>query len=142
MPREDYYERQERRAERLEARADKARAEQGRLFDYVDTVAGIMNGTPLLIGHHSEKRHRRELERMDNAMRNGVQLGRYAERCDSRAEAIAKAAALIQRHEHRFTQPDAQYHISCFNAHEATLARQMIEWANEQAHGVCQLSLF
>lgn len=62
--RADYAERQEEKRERYEARADKARAKAGSLDKQASAaVAGIPMGQPILIGHHSEKRHRSALKR-------------------------------------------------------------------------------
>lgn len=91
MPRRDYDDRQEARRARLEARAAKADAEADALARRVDTMAGCMNGTPILIGHHSERRHRRDLERMHRDMTRSVQAGRDAERLRERAAAVGSA---------------------------------------------------
>ena len=47
-----------------------------------------MAGTPLLIGHHSEKRHRREREKIDNRMRRSIEEDKKAEHYKSRISSI------------------------------------------------------
>lgn len=67
------------RADRLSDRAerlhDKAAAEFGASSA---AVAGIPLGQPILVGHHSEKRHRRDLDRSHRAMRRGVEANKQA----------------------------------------------------------------
>lgn len=89
--REDYHERQERRRERLEARAERLGAESNRQYrkaDLREEVSGIPLGQPILVGHHSERRHRRAIEKADNAMRRSIDLGKRA------GEAAAAAASV------------------------------------------------
>jgi hypothetical protein len=52
------------------------------------------NGQPILVGHHSEKRHRRDLERSDNIMRKAVEDGKEAERLKQRADASESSGAI------------------------------------------------
>lgn len=89
-----YRERQERKAERLrgwaegrEAKADAARAG-------VDQIAGMIPfGQPILVGHHSERRHRRDIDRIDRGMRATVEHGAKAQEMAQRADNIEAAAA-------------------------------------------------
>ena len=55
-------------------------------------VAGIPLGQPILVGHHSEKRHRRDLERSDNAMRKAIDEDRKADHWRSRAAGASSNA--------------------------------------------------
>ena len=91
MPRQDYEERQERRRERLEARAEKQHAEAKGRWAESDRMAGMMQGQPILVGHHSEKRHRRDIDRMWNHSRKGCEAHRNAEDLERRAESVGKA---------------------------------------------------
>ena len=69
----DYYERREARIERLHARSERAAAEAATRFKRADdAVAGIPMGQPVLVGHHSEKHHRRDLARCHDNMRKGI----------------------------------------------------------------------
>jgi hypothetical protein len=86
----DYEAKQERRRERLEARAAKAEAERDRRFEAADTMAGVMNGQPILIGHHSEKRHRRDIRRMDDNWRKGSEAHDQAKELKHRAASVGK----------------------------------------------------
>ena len=48
----------------------------------------IPMGQPILVGHHSEKRHRRDIERIDNAMRASIEADKKAEYYAAKAEAM------------------------------------------------------
>src|SRR6266566_8386750 len=87
-----YRERRERRADRLREWAAKRTAKSAAAFDRAhDIGAQIPLGQPVLVGHHSERRHRRDLARIDGAMEAGVQHGRVAERMSRRAGNIEAA---------------------------------------------------
>lgn len=76
----DMDERDRRLAETHDARAARAQVEADLRFGQVDqTMAMIPMGQPILIGHHSEGRHRRDLARMDTNMRKGVEATKTAE---------------------------------------------------------------
>ena len=49
-------------------------------------VTGIPFGQPILVGHHSERAHRKVLERADNAMRKGIEESKKADNYRARAE--------------------------------------------------------
>lgn len=87
-----YERRQEARRERLEHRADALGAEAARRFKTAtDAVAGIPFGQPILVGHHSEKRHRAALKRCDDNMRKGVEASKESERTRGAAAAVGSA---------------------------------------------------
>jgi hypothetical protein len=86
-------ERAETRAERSEDRAQAATAEAKARFNShnIETLRG-MQGEPVKIGHHSEGRHRRLIEKADNDMRKGCEALDKAKHYERRAEA-ARATA-------------------------------------------------
>ncbi len=86
--RADYAERVERRRDRLENGAAKASAEAEGRFKRMHAMAGIIQGEPVKIGHHSERRHRRDLARMDRDLGKGVEAHRRSEALASAAEAV------------------------------------------------------
>lgn len=92
--RRDYAERRAARIAWLQARATGKRVEAQHRFTKNDALLGVMNGTPVLRGHHSEGRHRRDLARIDNDMRKGVEASKDAERL-ARAAAAAESNAAI-----------------------------------------------
>ena len=51
-------------------------------------------GQPILVGHHSEKRHRAHIAKIDNAMRKSVEAQKKAEYYAERAKAIENSNAI------------------------------------------------
>ncbi len=82
--------RRERMADRAERLHDKANAEF-RKADLREEVSGIPFGQPILVGHHSEGRHRRTLARADAAMRRGIEAQQQAKELERRANTISHA---------------------------------------------------
>ena len=86
-----YEEKQEARRERLAARAEKARNEaDNRATRAVNSVSGLQ-GEPIKIGHHSERKHRKLLEKSDNDMRKASELYRKAEKLENAADGVGGA---------------------------------------------------
>lgn len=89
-----YRERREARAEKLRewsggnaAKSDAAYAGAKRISD------GIPMGQPILVGHHSERGHRRDIARIDSGMRASFELNAKASRQASAADEIERQAA-------------------------------------------------
>lgn len=68
------------RAASARAGAASARAQEERIG------SAIPMGQPILVGHHSEKRHRRDVARIDALVRRQVELGEKAAHYERRAE--------------------------------------------------------
>lgn len=84
-------ERLERKLEKREEWADSRAAKARRSSDAAhDAVAGIPPGQPILVGHHSERRHRAALKRHDNAMRRTIENEDMAEHHRSKADGLAR----------------------------------------------------
>lgn len=88
-----YRERRQAKAERLrdwaDSREDKAETARAR----VDEIAGVIPmGQPILVGHHSEKRHRRDADRIHNGMSQAIEHQSKADEFRRRADGIEKAA--------------------------------------------------
>lgn len=80
-----YEQKQADRRQRMAARVDRLRAYAAREYDKADLreeKSGIPLGQPILIGHHSEGRHRRALRRADEAMRRAVDATKAANRLE------------------------------------------------------------
>jgi hypothetical protein len=85
-------ERIEKRLERRREWADGARAKAASAHRAAyRAVDGIPPGQPILVGHHSERGHRRALERADQAMRRGIERGEMAARHSSKAANLERA---------------------------------------------------
>lgn len=86
-----YEAKQEARRARLEAAADRAEAKANAAYkraDLREEASGIPLGQPILVGHHSERRHRRTIERADNAMRASIAESKRAGELRARAAAV------------------------------------------------------
>ncbi len=92
--RRDYAERRAARIERLEARAAGKRVEAHQRFTKNDALLGVMAGSPILRGHHSESRHRRDLARIDNDMRKSFEASKDADRLARAASAAESNTAI------------------------------------------------
>lgn len=91
------------RAERMDDRADALAAKAARKGSEADArqrsaqdiADGIPMGQPILVGHHSERRHRRDMARIDANMRKSIELADEADRA-------AHGAATAEKHmQHR-----------------------------------------
>ncbi|HRM75967.1 MAG TPA: DUF3560 domain-containing protein, partial [Paracoccus sp. (in: a-proteobacteria)] len=79
------------RRDRLEAAADRAETRANAAYkraDMSEASTGIPFGQPILVGHHSESRHRRAIERADNAMRKSVAEDKRARELRAKAASV------------------------------------------------------
>ena len=84
-----YRERQEAKAKRLHEWAGKREAKAATAYDAARTLGdSIPFGQPILVGHHSEKRARRDQDRIVGAMRRGGENKRKAGSMEARATGI------------------------------------------------------
>lgn len=84
----------EARIERMRTRATAKAAEAEALATKNDALLGAMNGTPVLIGHHSEKRHRRDLDRIHRDLGRSIEARRESEALERRADAAEQSTAV------------------------------------------------
>lgn len=87
-------ERSDRFTEYSESRSEDAEAAQKAVSAIADHIPF---GQPILVGHHSERRHRRDIERMDNGMRRAVRMWDTAKYWTDRAEAALRHAKYKER---------------------------------------------
>ncbi len=83
--RDDHEQRRDARADRLRERAAKARGEAHARFEASKDVPPL--GEPIKIGHHSEKRHRKMIERAQSNARKSFEASKKAKHLDARADA-------------------------------------------------------
>lgn len=130
-----YRERREARAERLREWAGKREAKADAAFAQVDQIASMIPfGQPILVGHHSERRARRDADRIDSGMRRSFEHARKADEMNSKADNIEAAAAhaiysddpdAVERLEGRIATLEAErdrikaYNASCRKAAKA-----------------------
>jgi len=85
--------RAEAKADRLEDLSDKRRAEAASAHAVVSSIAdNIPLGQPILVGHHSERRARKDAERIEAGMRRAVGCWEAAEYWKHRAAGAIRAA--------------------------------------------------
>lgn len=88
-----YRERREARAERLREWSSKRERKSAAAFNTARTIAdAIPFGQPILVGHHSEKRARRDQSRIHSNMSKGCEHADKAREMASRADNIEHAA--------------------------------------------------
>lgn len=93
----EYQERRERRIARFEELAAKAQRESDAGWERSRTMLDVIPmGQPILVGHHSEKRHRALLRRSDNACRRANDAGKKAAYYRARAAAAASNYAIYR----------------------------------------------
>ena len=89
---------EERRQNRLEAYkrlAGKNKQESESSYQFAKKVGSfIPMGQPILVGHHSEGRHRRDLAKIDNAMRKSIEADEKAAYYEGRAKHIEADRAI------------------------------------------------
>jgi hypothetical protein len=118
----DYEQKKADRIERLRSRAEKLTAKgHGALSAARATSERIPFGQPILVGHHSERRHRRDIERIDAGFRRGFEALKEAKELDRRADAAEKSTAISS------DDPDAIEKL------EAKLVAQRAEHVREVA---------
>jgi len=86
-----YEQKQEARRDRLLAAADRAEAQSNAAYkraDMREEVSGIPLGQPILVGHHSEGRHRAAIRRADNAMRSSIEADKRAKELRGKAAGV------------------------------------------------------
>jgi len=91
-------ERAEEREERFENYSEKRNAEAEQAHRTVKQICdGIPLGQPILVGHHSEGRARRDAARIENGMRNAVRLWDTASYWQDRAQSAIRHAKYKER---------------------------------------------
>ena len=93
--REDYQERKEARIDRMEERAAHAQAESTAASHAAHEIMRLIPpGQPILVGHHSERHHRRDLDKIDRNMRKSIEAGEKSAYYSSRAASAASNHAI------------------------------------------------
>lgn len=93
--RQDYTERKEARADRLEERAAKAAQAATDAFRRSSAITDVIPfGQPILVDHYSAKGHRRDLERSRQLMDKSVEQSQKADHLQARADAARSNTAI------------------------------------------------
>lgn len=92
----NYEEKRERKIERAEELADKHREKAQEKYKAFRAIGDhIPMGQPILVGHHSERRHRRDLERMENNIRKSAEHDEIASKYEQKAESMRENRAIF-----------------------------------------------
>lgn len=122
----------ERRVERLEEKAGRKLAEGDALWQRShDVIASIPPGQPILVGHHSERRHRRALDRSWALAGKGVAARAEGKEAARRAVEAAAGQAL------RESGPVTERRIAKLEADRRRAERGMTErqpWTTDEQH--------
>jgi protein-L-isoaspartate O-methyltransferase len=90
--------RAEARAERFEDYSDKRASDAEQARKTVSAIAdNIPFGQPILVGHHSERRARKDAERIENGMRRAVKMWETSKYWETRALGAIRAAKYKER---------------------------------------------
>ena len=104
------------RAERYSGCSENAQARaESRSHSAHEIGRHIPMGQPILVEHHSEKRHRRDIERIDSHMRKSIEESK-------KADYFSYRASNLERDAKRITQ-DRSYIMNRIEESEAYLAR-------------------
>lgn len=91
----DYEAKKQARIDRYRERAAKSRQEWETRHRAADaTSSHIPFGQPILVGHHSEKRHRRDLAKIDGHLRKAVEADDKAKHYEAKAAAAESNTAI------------------------------------------------
>lgn len=141
-----YRERREAKADRLREWADKREAKSDAAFKRSNELSDMIPfGQPILVGHHSEGRARRDQDRIFNGMRTGVENSRKAEEFRGRADNIEAAADnavysddedAVERLTVRIAEREAQRdRIKSFNTHARKTGKHDLSLLDENQKG-------
>jgi len=84
-----YEEKQAAKKQRLEDAAAKAEMASDTAYKQASAISnGIPFGQPILVGHHSEGRHRADLKRIDNGYRKSIEQSDRATELQRKADAV------------------------------------------------------
>ncbi len=123
--RRDYETRRQARVERLRARAEKVRSAGMVAHAKAEAIAErFWMGQPILVGHHSEKKARRDQQRMHDAMGKSVAAVRIAEALERRANSA-----------------DANYAISSDDPNALQKLREKLTRLEEEREACKELNL-
>lgn len=94
--REAYAEKIESKRERYADRADKARRDSSAAHDQARSIGNMIPfGQPILVGHHSEKKHRGAIAKIDRSMRKSIDLSAKADHYENKAANYGNSGAIM-----------------------------------------------
>lgn len=86
---------QQAKLERYKELSEKRRRESGAARETSDRISSMIPmGQPILVGHHSEKRHRRDLDRIQRGMEKSFELEDKAKHYEKKVENILNPTSI------------------------------------------------
>lgn len=134
------------RSERFEGYSDRRLVEAEAAHAQVDAITEhIPFGQPILVGHHSEKRARKDAERIENGMRKAIKLAETSRYWDNRARGAARYAAIkadpgVRERRIKGLEADARKFSKNTKADEALLKRWEAEMNQARALALANYS--
>lgn len=117
---DDLAERAERRAERYEMLAGKRAAESDEAYAKARAISDMIPmGQPVLVGHHSQRRHEKDLDRIHSNFGKSVEAGREAQKFERLAQVAATSTA------HRESAPVTIRRIEKLEAEARDIGRKL-----------------
>jgi hypothetical protein len=90
-----YKQKIEAKKKRLKALALKTKSASNQAYKQTKRISSMIPfGQPILVGHHSEGRHRRDIKRMDKGMRKSIELSNKAGEYERRLKALENNYAI------------------------------------------------
>jgi hypothetical protein len=97
---ENQIERKLEKAERYEVYSKNAELRSENSFKSANAISSfIPMGQPILIGHHSESRHRKDLKRIDNCMQKSIEDAKKSEYFSDKASRLIDADSKLENRE-------------------------------------------
>lgn len=84
----DYEAKQAARRTRLEELASKAQSQSNMIYTHASKTSHALNGQPILVGHHSERGHRKLLAKIDGSLNKAFKLSNKADHYERRAAMV------------------------------------------------------
>jgi hypothetical protein len=91
---QDFEKRKENRIQYAKNKSASNLKKATRLHKEADQIANATQGEPIHIGHHSEKRHRRDLDRMHNSIRGAFEATDKAAYYEAKAKTIEENTSI------------------------------------------------
>src|SRR2546423_295095 len=95
----DYEERKQNKIDRYRTYAVNARKRSVSYRSRGESVSSFIPfGQPILVGHHSERKHRRDIERLNNFTRREIEEDKKSEYWERKADTVENSTA-ISKHD-------------------------------------------
>ena len=130
----DYEDRKQARIDRYREKAEQARQESQQLsHESISMLEHIPPGQPILVGHHSERGHRKLLERSDRKMEQSIAVSEKAAYYEHKAEAAERNNAIFS------DDPEALAKLTA-KMESLQMAQTRMKQINAyyRKHGTCQ----